>query len=249
VLLKDPETRGWLVWHLSDRIAYNETSFPGSLPRARERIEGFEDLTWLFAANVLTHGVSRLTFDEAAYLYRLVESRADPSVLEVGRFRGGTTFLLAAAGGHVLSIDIDEESQRVFGPELASALDRFGLASRVDLALGDSTTYPSDGRTFDVVFLDGAYTYEGMRADVEHWLPTLAPGGDLIVHSLDPEDVRVPVIGNRFAGLWRLLDELDADGELERVPGSPGAMAHYRAAKDRAGSSSQTRQGAAPEAH
>jgi hypothetical protein len=61
-----------------------------------ERIAGFEDLTFLFSSTVLAHGIASLRFDEAALLYRLVRELQPNLVVEIGRYRGGSTLLLAA---------------------------------------------------------------------------------------------------------------------------------------------------------
>jgi NADPH:quinone reductase-like Zn-dependent oxidoreductase len=34
----------------------------------------------------------------------------------------------------------------------------------------------------DVVLVDGDHTYEGVLGDVDHWLPSLVPGGHLLLH-------------------------------------------------------------------
>src|SRR5437870_5439578 len=64
------------------------------LPRT---VEGFEDLAFLFSSNSLNHGISLLTFEEAAFLFGAAREVGKGVIIEIGRFKGGTTFLLAAA--------------------------------------------------------------------------------------------------------------------------------------------------------
>ena len=64
-----------------------------------ERISGFEDLAFLFSSTILGHGIASLRLDEAAYLYRLVRELKPDTAAEIGRYRGGSTFLIASALG------------------------------------------------------------------------------------------------------------------------------------------------------
>jgi hypothetical protein len=105
-LLRDERVLARIMHQLSNRLAA-EASFDQAMPEELRAIGGFEDYYWLFSSNPLNHGLSRLEHDEAAYLFRLVRSLGRPEAAEIGRFRGGSTFLLAAAGARVLSIDID----------------------------------------------------------------------------------------------------------------------------------------------
>lgn len=60
-----------------------------------ESLDGFEDLAFLFSSNELNHGIALLTFDEGALLFQL--ARDSSTIVEIGRFKGGSTLLLAAA--------------------------------------------------------------------------------------------------------------------------------------------------------
>jgi predicted O-methyltransferase YrrM len=211
--LNDDATRRRVLHHLSN--VHSETaSFDTAIPPSLERIAGFEDLYWLFTPNAAEHGLSRLELDEAALLFTVVRNFREPRALEIGRFRGGSTFLLAAAGARVLSIDIDEERAVYDTPPLERALERFGLADLVDVVVADSRTYPTGGEVFDVEFVDGEHTYVGVRADVEHWLPALRKGGELLLHDAEfPDtDSRRPIT----VGVARLAAELDRDPRVER---------------------------------
>jgi predicted O-methyltransferase YrrM len=210
---------------LSDRVAA-DASFDAAIGRSPNTLDGFEDCVWILSSNVLNHALSRLMIDEAAYLYRLVRSRTAPSVVEIGRYRGGTTFLIAAAGGRVLSLDVDPA---VAGSDrsLERALERYDLRDRATLEIADSRAYPVEPGAYDIVFVDGDHTYDGVRADVERWLPGLAMGGDLLLH-----DALVPIPERAWARPWkvegvqRLRQELGEWPELE-VAGSAGTMAHF----------------------
>src|SRR5829696_8525266 len=166
-----------------------------------ESIEGFEDVAFLFSSNQLSHGIASLQLDEAALLYRLARRVApDSAVVEIGRFKGGTTLMLASAQ-----------------PDgaLEQALARYGLTDRVNLVVGDSRTAVPPPRPASLVFVDGDHTYDGARADYERWRELVAPGGDMLFH----DAVDVGGYGNHYPGIARLVEEIERDDTyFERRP-------------------------------
>jgi predicted O-methyltransferase YrrM len=210
-----------VVNRISNRIAAEST-----FDDVGETIESFEDCVGLLSSNQLNHGVSRMMIVEAAYLYRLVRSLRDPAVIELGRYRGGTTFLLAAAGARVLSIDNDPkvaEHDRL----LVSALKRRGLAERVTLVIADSQTYAAVPSEQSVVLVDGDHAYEGVRLDIARWLPALARGGHLLVHdAFTPEPPRPWSEAPKVEGVRRACAELREDTRVS-LTGGAGTLAHY----------------------
>ena len=149
-----------------------------SVERWPESLDGFEDLAFLFSSNQLSHGIASLQLDEAALLYRLARRVAPgAAVAEIGRFKGGTTLMLASAlpdGAELWSYDLHVAIRSdLSGPqldsELRTALDRYGLSDRVHLVVGDSRTAEPPPRPCALVFVDGDHTYEGARADYERW--------------------------------------------------------------------------------
>lgn len=210
---------------------------PGSrryagVERWPESIDGFEDLTFLFASNQLSHGIASLQLDEAGLLYRLAR-RVQPggAFVEIGRFKGGSTLLVASAlpaGAELWSYDLHVAIRAdLTGPqldaELHGALERYGLTERVHLVVGDSRTAEPPPRAPGVVFVDGDHTYEGARADYERWSELVAPGGHLLFH----DAVDVGGYGNHYPGIARLVAEIERDDRrFERQPGT-GSIAHF----------------------
>jgi predicted O-methyltransferase YrrM len=223
--LGDVEVARFAVNTMSDRIAA-----AAGFDDVQGRVDSFEDCVGLLSSNQLNHGVSRLMVTEAAYLFRLVHSLDDPAVVEIGRYRGGTTFLLAAAGGHVLSIDIDPASaERDLA--LRRALEARGLADRVMLVIADSHVYEIEPDSQDVVLIDGDHTYEGVRADVENWLPSLRPRGHMLVHDgLVPEPPRPWADPWKVGGVRAVCGELLHDDRLVLV-GRAGTLADFTVAR------------------
>jgi predicted O-methyltransferase YrrM len=143
-------------------------------------VDGFDDLAFLFSSTILAHGVASLRLDEAAYLYGLVRDEQPRAIAEIGRFRGGSTFLLAAAAGPaavVHSYDPETRHDRA----LFDALQRYGLANRVVLHGDDSRRATPPGE-LDLLFIDGDHSEEGVRADFERWSPFVKAGGHLLFH-------------------------------------------------------------------
>jgi predicted O-methyltransferase YrrM len=138
-------------------------------------------------------GLIRLDPWEGEYLF-LVASLATLGILEIGRLYGGSTLLLACANRRVPIWSIDlvprrgKRSEPIEGSEawdarLASLLHDFGLGANVSLLVGDSQRdrFPEIGR-YDVLFVDGEHSYEGVTADLEQHCPGLAPGGHVVLH-------------------------------------------------------------------
>ena len=203
-----------------------------SVDRWPDQLDGFEDLAFLFSSNQLSHGIASLQLDEAALLYGLARRvPAGAAVAEIGRFKGGSTLLLASAlpdGAELWSYDLHVALRAdLSGPqldsELSAALERYGLRDRVHLVVGDSRVVEPPPRAPVLVFVDGDHSYEGARADYERWSRLVAPGGHLLFH----DAVDSGGYGNTYPGIARLVDEIERDDEtLERQPGA-GSIAHF----------------------
>ena len=202
----------------------------GEVVRWPDSLGGFEDLAFLFRSSQLDHGIASLRFDEAAHLYGLVRSFARPvTIAELGRYKGGSTFVMAAAmaeGSELWSYDI-----HVHGPggpqgadldsELAAALERFGIDRGVRLLVADTRTADKPPRPCDLVFVDGDHSYAGARADFERWRGAVAPGGHLLFH----DAVDTGGWGTVHPGVVRLVGELEREQGVRREAGA-GTIAH-----------------------
>jgi len=191
-------------------------------------LEGFEDLAFLFSSNQLNHGIASLQLDEAALLYRLARNASSGPFAEIGRFKGGSTLVFAAAlpdGAELWSYDLHvalrpdlpgEQLDR----ELAAALARYGLAGKVHLVVADSRTVQPPPAPLELLFVDGDHSYEGARADFERWGEFVRAGGHLLFH----DAVDTGRYGNVYPGVARLVGEI-GDG-WARQPGA-GSIAHF----------------------
>jgi predicted O-methyltransferase YrrM len=199
----------------------NVERWPGEL-------RGFEDLAFLFSSNQLNHGVASLQIDEAALLYRLGRDATTGPVVEIGRFKGGSTLIFASAmrdGVELWSYDAhvalrpDMPGEQL-DAELRAALERYGLAHKVHMLVADSRTADPPHRPLEVLFIDGDHSYEGAKADYERWSAFVRPGGHLLLH----DAVDSGGYGNVYPGVAQVVAEIA--GDWERQPGA-GSIAHF----------------------
>ncbi len=130
--------------------------------------------------SALPRELIRLDPWEGEYLYLLAQL-ATRGIVEIGRFHGGSTFLLSSANREVpiWSIDVaprdDQRLEQLFAEQ--------GTGHNVELLVGNShsDSFPEIG-DFDLLFVDGDHTREGCLADLDAFVPELRPGGHLVVH-------------------------------------------------------------------
>ena len=192
--------------------------------RLPTRISGFEDLAFLFWTTPMNRGVLRQDFDEAAALYRRVRSVPNPRGVEIGRYAGGSTILIASAmvacnggdggGGRLTSIDIaprDDEALR-------EALSRLGLLRHVELLAADASRVAFD-EPLDFVFIDGDHSYEAARRDHETWGRLVKVGGYVIHHDMGHGRAHATTLPP-LARLRREIEEAQSELELVEEAGS-----------------------------
>ncbi len=150
-------------------------------PNDEQRLT-FEHMAGLFLNCGINSGIISQPFRQAAYLFHTVRNISDSypnyQMLEIGRYRGGTTFLLASAlygnGGDVISIDNRSVETRLepghdYDLQLKYVLQRYGLAHKVKLITMDSTEayrlfkHP----VFDGALIDGDHHYNSVMADIQ----------------------------------------------------------------------------------
>ena len=123
-------------------------------------------------------------------LAALVRSRGDRALLEIGTARGGTSLLLARAlrrPATVVSVDLaprcrTERLGRAF-PWRTTAHLRTLDSHRAE-SVGTLRELQPSG--YDVVFIDGDHSYDGVRLDAMRFAPLARPGGMLVFHDIVP---------------------------------------------------------------
>lgn len=189
----------------------------------------FQHLAGLFASTALDHGVIALTVRQAAYLFELIRRMRARKVVEIGRYKGGSTFLIAAAmngAGEFWSIDLGRLEARVRGQasrpyddQLRNLCARLGL--RVHLIVGDSRTVEVDTGEVDLVFIDGDHSYEGVKSDFERFGRRVRLGGAVLFD--DAFDERV--FKGHLETVGRVVQEILAGDEF-RLAKAVDRMAH-----------------------
>jgi predicted O-methyltransferase YrrM len=207
-----------LGWSLASRA-----TLPGPAGESPS-IDRFECVAPLvLSSNAANRGLASMRLDEAAHLWSVARSVGDATLVEIGRERGGSTLLLAAAMAPQARLHSYDPQTKLGGdgPDapLEAMLDRYGLSGRVELHVADShTVEPPDGE-LGLVLVDGDPTYAGTRLDYERFCLRLRPGGHALFHDAVPP-------GPRHEALAPLLAEIGLEGELERRP-DVGTFAHF----------------------
>jgi predicted O-methyltransferase YrrM len=160
----------------------NRTLFQWDNTNFKEGLEHFEDLAFLFWNTPLNRGLLRQDFDEAATLFKTVRSLRNPRGVEIGRFHGASTVLIAVAvgsAGKLTSIDLAPQNDEA----LLRVLRRARVADRVELIVGDANQVQRN-EELDFVFIDGDHSYDGARRDHNKWGKLVRVGGFIIHHDM-----------------------------------------------------------------
>lgn len=214
----------------------NLDNIPLDLPV--DRCWQFEHLAGLFASTSLDHGVISMTIRQSAYLFGLIRTIGASKVIEIGRYKGGSTLLIAAAmngRGQFWSIDIGEKESRLFAAQVVRPFDqqisdicqRFGL--KAELIVGDSRTVDIDTGDVDLVFIDGDHSYEGVKSDFERYGKVVRVGGALLFDDAFGEavfktDSHAETVGRLVNEIiageeFRLVKKVNRMAHLERIAG------------------------------
>jgi SAM-dependent methyltransferase len=222
-VLSDDIVAGWVKHRLG--ATASRTSAPIDEAMPEHLSGGFDGLMWLFTPSPAARGISQLLLDEAVYLYQFIQGLTEPRVAEVGRWKGGTTFFLAASGAHVESFDTEGSRERAtfrgapvppFRESLERALQAAGLEDRVDLVRADATTWDVTPNSYDLVYLDILLKSVSEASELfERWRGGLRNGGRVVFREGGSNK------GNQAAFVATLAHRDDVRVES----GSPGVLA------------------------
>lgn len=112
------------------------------------------------------------------------------SFLEIGAASGGTTYVLNHffSPEKIVLIDDNGHPKHILRPDILKDVARQEI-------IGNSrhqTIIEQVNGPFDLIVVDGDHSYEGVKADVDNYLPLLRKGGFLILHDSILPDWGVP---------------------------------------------------------
>jgi cephalosporin hydroxylase len=112
------------------------------------------------------------------------------SVLEIGVASGGTTFVVDHffKPGSVVLIDDNAHPKHILRPNILKNVPRQEIIGN---SRHQSVIEQAKG-PIDLLVIDGDHSYEGVKADVDNYLPLLRKGGFLILHDSVLPDWGVP---------------------------------------------------------
>jgi predicted O-methyltransferase YrrM len=196
-----------------------------------ERPFQFEQLAGLFSSTSLDHAVISMTVRQAAYIFGLIRSMQVKRIIEVGRYKGGCTLLMAMAmngEGQLWSIDLGEKEARLardkprsYDAMLADRCARLGLEN-VCLLVGDSRTINFETGAVDLVVIDGDHRYETVKSDFNRFATRLRKGGALLLDDVYPDGFFTR--GNTDSK--RFTEEVERGGDFRFVK-AVNRMAHF----------------------
>ena len=158
-------------------------------------------------------------------------ARARPRrIFEIGTYRGLATLVMAMNApedGEVFTLDLPAEARPAHAhglgiggfPDFAVGAHFHGhpAAARIHQLFGDARRFDPERfrASVDLVLIDADHTYDFVRADTEHALAMLRPGG-LIVWDDYVWTERAP----ECAGVTRCVNELAATHPVHRIAGT-----------------------------
>lgn len=185
-------------------------------------------LAWLFTSDNRNRGLIRQNFDEACMLWRATQATAG-DVLEIGRARGGTTVLLAAAAGRSRGV-ISVEDGQAPEPAVPQFLTRLEPRERPIVLLDqpyDTALSHPDG--FGLLCVAGVRSRDGLlRCLSVHWDSLRSfpdrPGSLVIQNAVPNGGLAHEGRPNHFDGVAKLCAELVAAGAVQEVERAGSAI-------------------------
>ena len=191
----------------------------------------FAHLLWLFNSPRETRDIIRLDLHEAGLLYKYAkETWVQPQklfhhtgrgsiILEIGRYWGGSTVLLAMATHHsdvkIVSVDVVEGCH---DPDVDDWLNNYEEKERIDIRVDNS--WAMETIPISLLFVDGDHSYEGVKKDfIHHW--NYLHGPCLAHDYTDPT----------CEGVTKFIDEWIEEGYAEKIE-QVGTMIALKKLKD-----------------
>lgn len=130
------------------------------------------------------------------FLYELCTRYTPVDVLEIGTFCGTSAAHMAwNNGGHVITVDIQ--------PDAKAQVDRIGRPNIRSIVTDSSRVIPQlEGRTFDVIYIDGWHDFNQTYGEYVLFRPLLRDGGLMII-----DDVGLEMEGDQMEVFWEFVGD------------------------------------------
>jgi predicted O-methyltransferase YrrM len=121
-------------------------------------------------------------------LIKELGNNSEKTMIEIGSFVGESTVLFAQSFKKVIAIDPFEADYDPLDPTsylfefdnvYETYLDRITVYSNIETIVDTSDNAVKElvGKEFDFVYIDGLHTYEGVKTDIQNYLPLVKKGG------------------------------------------------------------------------
>lgn len=121
---------------------------------------------------------------EAEFLYEnAVKIPKKGIIVEIGTFQGASAVVLAKTQRQIFTIDRYEEFDDYHPTTLAEVKDKLKEFESITVLKGESESFAKIwNKPIDLIFIDGNHSYEGVKQDIENWLPHLKKKGRMMFH-------------------------------------------------------------------
>lgn len=158
--------------------------------------------------------------EEVKELKEIVEEQNPDRILEIGSARNSTLVLWASSGAEeVFSIDFPEEHPGRNTFDKKSLLEAYFNSTSFEFIRGNSHSQQvraelnnKNEEKFDLIFIDGDHSYEGVKQDFNDYKSLLSDNGILVFHDINSEGCGVP----KF---WREVSEKYKSKAIEKDGG------------------------------
>jgi predicted O-methyltransferase YrrM len=121
-------------------------------------------------------------------LIKELGNNSEKTMIEIGSFVGESTVLFAQSFKKVIAIDPFEADYDPLDPTsylfefdnvYETYLDRITVYSNIETIVDTSDNAVKElvGKEFDFVYIDGLHTYDGVKTDIQNYLPLVKKGG------------------------------------------------------------------------
>jgi predicted O-methyltransferase YrrM len=144
--------------------------------------------------------------EEITFIANLLAGLNPENYLEIGYHEGGAFAILSKlCSGKKLAVDIKSHYYQ--------GLDELMTGEEYEIFIGDSQTEEMLKRVkdfcpiYDVIFIDGDHTYEGVKRDFELYKQVLSPKGIMLFHDVDPDHAFADGEAGQVYKFWQELNE------------------------------------------